>query len=83
MRLIFYGIVCNTKLLGGRITIMLAKPGYLVLLLGIILLAISFFATSGLNFTVWAIIFFISMGLCTVGMIMLIVDLIKQMRNKA
>ena len=60
----------------------LSKRGYLVLLLGIILLAIAFFATSGLNFTAWAILFFVSMGLCTVGIIMLIIDLIKQMRQK-
>ena len=61
----------------------LAKRGYLVLTLGIILLAISFFATSSLDFTLWAILFFASMGSCTVGMIMLIVHLIKEMKNNA
>jgi len=60
----------------------LSKKGYLILTLGIILLALAFFATSGLNFTAWAIIFFAGMISCTVGMIVLIVDLIKQIRQK-
>ena len=60
----------------------LTKRGYLILLVGIILLAIAFFATSGLNFTAWAILFFASMGLCAIGTIMLIIDLIKQVRQK-
>lgn len=77
--MIMYMVESNT----GGLTMSISKRGYLILFLGIIMLAISFFATPNLNFTTWAIIFFISMGLCTVGMIMLIVNLIKQIRNNS
>ena len=61
----------------------LNKRGYLILFIGIVLLSIAFFASTNLSFTLWAILFFSSMILSATGIIILIIDLIKQIRQKS
>lgn len=59
----------------------LSKSGYLTLFVGIILLVASIFFTSDWGLTVWMILFIISLILCTVGIIMLIVHLVRQIKE--
>ncbi|MCH7322974.1 hypothetical protein LZ480_13935 [Solibacillus sp. MA9] len=59
----------------------LSKSGYLTLFVGIILLVVSIFFTSGLNLTAWMILFIVSLILCTVGIIMLIIHLMRQIKE--
>lgn len=59
----------------------LSKSGYLTLFVGIILLVASIFFTSGWDLTAWMILFIISLILCTVGIIMLIVHLVRQIKE--
>lgn len=61
----------------------LSKRGYLILFIGIILLSIAFFASTNLSFNLWAALFFSSMLLSAIGIIMLIVDLVKQIKQKS
>ncbi|MEK4700940.1 hypothetical protein MKX47_15390 [Solibacillus sp. FSL R7-0668] len=59
----------------------LSKSGYLTLFVGIILLVASIFFTSDWGLTAWMILFIISLILCTVGIIMLIVHLVRQIKE--
>ena len=59
----------------------LSKSGYLTLFVGIILLVVSIFFTSGWGLTAWMVLFIVSLILCTVGIIMLIVHLIRQIKE--
>lgn len=58
----------------------LYKGGYLTLLFGILLLVASIFFTASWSFTAWIILFSVSLVLCTVGIILLIVHLIRQIK---
>ncbi|MEK4627460.1 MAG: hypothetical protein ABS944_14135 [Solibacillus sp.] len=58
----------------------LQKRGYLLLLIGIILLILSVFVTVDWGFWAWSIVFFISLVLCAAGIIMLIINLFKQIK---
>ena len=62
----------------GGIRVSLSKGGYLFLFIGIILLALSIFFTTDWGFAAWATLFLVSLVLCTVGIIILIVNLVKQ-----
>ncbi|WP_274307884.1 hypothetical protein [Solibacillus daqui] len=59
----------------------LSKSGYLTLFVGIILLVVSIFFTSGWGLTAWMILFIVSLILCTVGIIMLIIQLMRQIKE--
>ncbi|MEK4426815.1 hypothetical protein [Solibacillus sp. FSL K6-1523] len=59
----------------------LYKRGYFFLLIGIILLAISVFVTVNLNIWVWGAIFILSILLCTVGIILLIIHLFREVKK--
>lgn len=58
----------------------LSKKGYLVLFIGMLLLISSIFFTTNWSITSWLIIFIVSLLFCTVGIIMLIVHLVKQIK---
>lgn len=58
----------------------LSKKGYLVLFIGILLLISSIFFTTNWNITAWLVLFSVSLLFCTVGIIMLIVNLVKQIK---
>lgn len=58
----------------------LSKKGYLVLFVGILLLISSIFFTTNWSITSWLVLFIISLLFCTVGIIMLIVHLVKQIK---
>ncbi|MFS0875892.1 hypothetical protein [Solibacillus isronensis] len=58
----------------------LSKKGYLVLFIGMLLLISSIFFTTNWSITSWLILFIISLLFCTVGIIMLIVHLVKQIK---
>lgn len=57
-----------------------SKRGYFVLFVGILLLIGSIFLTTNWSFAAWLALFIISLLFCTVGIIMLIVHLVKQIR---
>ncbi|MEG0383398.1 hypothetical protein [Solibacillus cecembensis] len=59
----------------------LYKRGYFFLLIGILLLALSVFVTVNLNIWVWGAIFISSILLCTIGIILLIVHLYKEIKK--
>ncbi|ATP41610.1 hypothetical protein CSE16_17080 [Solibacillus sp. R5-41] len=59
----------------------LYKRGYFFLLIGIILLTLSIFVTVNLNFWVWGAIFISSLLLCTIGIILLIIHLYRQVKE--
>lgn len=58
----------------------LSKKGYLVLFVGMLLLISSIFFTTNWSITSWLILFIVSLLFCTVGIIMLIVHLVKQIK---
>ncbi|MBM7666785.1 uncharacterized protein (DUF983 family) [Solibacillus kalamii] len=58
----------------------LSKKGYLVLFIGILLLISSIFFTTNWSITSWLVLFIVSLLFCTVGIIMLIVHLVKQIK---
>ncbi|MER2113913.1 MAG: hypothetical protein ABS960_14565 [Solibacillus isronensis] len=58
----------------------LSKKGYLVLFIGMLLLISSIFFTTNWSITSWLILFIVSLLFCTVGIIMLIVHLVKQIK---
>ncbi|AMO86521.1 hypothetical protein MKY07_14955 [Solibacillus sp. FSL W7-1472] len=58
----------------------LSKKGYLVLFVGILLLISSIFFTTNWSITSWLVLFIVSLLFCTVGIIMLIVHLVKQIK---
>ncbi|MGN7477506.1 hypothetical protein ACTHOQ_06595 [Solibacillus silvestris] len=58
----------------------LSKGGYLVLLIGVLLLVGSIFFTANWSFGSWLILFIVSLVLCSAGIIMLITHLVKQIR---
>lgn len=57
-----------------------SKRGYLVLFVGMLLLIGSIFLTTNWSFAAWLTLFIVSILFCTVGIIMLIVHLVKQIR---
>lgn len=60
----------------------LSKRGYIFLFVGIILLVLSFFVTVNWSFIAWLALFFLSLAFCTTGIIMLIVHLMKQIKEE-
>ncbi|MCM3722790.1 MULTISPECIES: hypothetical protein [Solibacillus] len=58
----------------------LSKKGYLVLFVGMLLLIISIFFTTNWSITAWLVLFIVSLLFCTVGIIMLILHLVKQIK---
>lgn len=58
----------------------LSKTGYIILLVGVLLLISSIFFTTNWDITAWLILFIGSLIFCTTGIIMLIVHLVKQIR---
>ena len=58
----------------------LYKSGYVSLLVGIVLLVVSIFFTTDWNLGAWLTLFIASIIICTVGIILLIVHLIKQIK---
>ena len=58
----------------------LYKSGYLSLTVGIVLLVVSIFFTTDWGFGAWLTLFVASIIICTVGIILLIVHLIKQIK---
>lgn len=58
----------------------LSKKGYLVLFVGMLLLISSIFFTTNWSITSWLVLFIVSLLFCTVGIIMLIVHLVKQIK---
>ena len=58
----------------------LYKSGYVSLLVGIVLLVVSIFFTSDWGIGAWLTLFVASIIICTVGIILLIVHLIKQIK---
>jgi hypothetical protein len=58
----------------------LQKRGYLLLLIGIILLILSVFVTVDWGIWAWGVVFLISLLLCAAGIIMLIIHLFKQIK---
>lgn len=58
----------------------LHKRGYAILFVGIILLALSVFITTDWGIWAWGSLFIASLLFCTVGIIMLIVHLFKQIK---
>lgn len=58
----------------------LSKRGYLVLFVGMLLLIGSIFFTTNWSITAWLVLFIASLLFCTVGIIMLIVHLVKQIQ---
>ena len=58
----------------------LSKKGYLVLFIGMLLLISSIFFTTNWSITSWLILFIVSLLFCTVGIIMLIIHLVKQIK---
>ena len=58
----------------------LSKRGYLVLFVGMLLLISSIFFTTNWSITAWLILFIVSLLFCTVGIIMLILHLVKQIK---
>lgn len=58
----------------------LSKGGYLILFLGVVLLVGSIFFTTSWSMEAWLILFIISIVLCTAGILMLIINLVKQIK---
>ncbi|MEK5186099.1 hypothetical protein [Solibacillus sp. FSL W7-1324] len=58
----------------------LSKKGYVVLFIGLVLLISSIFFTTNWSITAWLVLFIFSLLFCTVGIIMLIVHLVKQIK---
>ncbi|MER2028523.1 MAG: hypothetical protein ABS935_05305 [Solibacillus sp.] len=58
----------------------LSKKGYLVLFVGMLLLISSIFFTTNWSITSWLVLFIVSLLFCTVGIIMLIIHLVKQIK---
>ena len=58
----------------------LSKGGYLILFLGVLLLVGSIFFTGNWSMEAWLILFIISVILCTIGILMLIIHLVKQIK---
>ena len=59
----------------------LNKRGFIFLFVGIILLALSIFVTVDWSFGAWMTLFIISVAFCAIGIITLIVQLIKQIKE--
>lgn len=68
------------RYLKEEFSLSLYKSGYLTLLIGILLLVASIFFTASWGFTAWMILFSVSLVLCTVGIIILIVHLVRQIK---
>ena len=60
----------------------LSKSGYLTLFLGVLLLVGSIFSTTNWSMEAWLVLFVFSIVLCAVGIIMLIIQLVKQIKQE-
>ena len=60
----------------------LSKSGYLTLFLGVLLLVGSIFFTTNWSMEAWLVLFVFSIVLCAVGIIMLIIQLVKQIKQE-
>ena len=60
----------------------LSKSGYLTLFLGILLLVGSIFFTTNWSMEAWLVLFVFSIVLCALGIIMLIIQLVKQIKQE-
>ena len=60
----------------------LSKGGYLILFLGVLLLVGSIFFTTNWSMEAWLVLFVFSIVLCAVGIIMLIIQLVKQIKQE-
>lgn len=58
----------------------LYKSGYLSLSIGIVLLVVSFFFTKDWSIGAWITLFVTSIIICSIGMILLIIHLIRQIK---
>lgn len=66
--------------LEGGIPLTLYNRGLITLLFGVILLILSIFFTIDWGFETWMALFSVSLILCTLGIIMLITHLVKQIK---
>ena len=61
----------------------LNKRGFMFLFAGIVLLALSIFVTVDWGLGLWMSVFLVSLVLCTIGIILLIIQLVRQIKEES